>query len=225
MRVLLVEHNHHFHDLIIGSLPHNLYRVDAVFDGMDGYHYLISGLYDVILINNHVPTMNGEDIIRRVRQENHHSPIILYTLKPTPEIIHVQDEFQDVYVVTPCTIEAVLAHVHALRRRLQKDDDESIVRIGNVECNRITGELFHQHKSTSLTNLEWQLLHLLSLNQNRIVSKRQIMQALWGEHSTVDENNVEVYISFLRKKLRSIEANIVIKTTRNRGYSLQITRD
>lgn len=225
MRILLIEPDRHIREVTVDRMRQSHYQVDAVFDGLDGYHYLISDLYDVVILNYDTPSMSGEEIIRRVRHEGHHTPIITFSQNLDSTIIPIQEEFDEVYVVSPFTIETVLSRVHAVRRVLQQEDAGTITQIGNVECNRKTGELCHQDKTIQLTSLELQLLNHLLSNRKSTVSKRQLIQVLWGDNTKRDDNNVEVYISFLRKKLRLIDANVKINTTRNVGYSLRIVKE
>lgn len=223
MRILLVEDEHHLSEAVVHLLQQNNHTVDAVYDGMDGYDYIQSDIYDIVILDVMLPSLNGFDILQRVRQEGYNKPIIMLTARSQIEDkVQGLDYGADDYVSKPFSTEELLARVRALGRRKGMTLEQDDLSIGNIHFNKNTLKLQSDVRTVHLTHLESELFQYLYNNQNLILSKDNIITKLWGYDSDAEDNHVEVYISFLRKKLKYISNQVIIKTTRNVGYGLEV---
>lgn len=223
MRILIIEDEHRLSEAIAHLLQKHNYTVDAVYDGLDGYHYILSDIYDIVILDVMLPSMNGFEILRKVREEGMKTPIIMLTARSQiSDKVQGLDHGADDYLTKPFAMEELLARLRALSRRKDKQFEQDITTIGDIEFNKQTVELYKGDKSVHLTHLESELFQLLLSRRNMITPKEMIIVKLWGYDTDADDNNVEVYISFLRKKLRFISTDVSIKTTRNVGYSIEV---
>jgi len=225
MRILLVEDERRLSEAICHILEKQHYTVDAVYDGSDGYHYIMSGIYDLVILDVNLPKMNGFEVLRRIRDEGNSTLVLMLTARS-----QVDDKVEglnlgaDDYLPKPFATKELLARLKALSRRSQTIEEE-IKSFGDITYDTLNYKLSKNNKSVMLTNLEGQLLDLLITRKNMIISKDMIIQKLWGFDTRADDNNVEVYIFFLRKKLKYLESNVSIKTSRGIGYSLEVKTD
>lgn len=226
MRVLIIEDEKHLSEAIAFLLKKNNYTVDAVYDGLDGYYAIQSNIYDLVILDVMLPSLDGYEILRRVRNEKNAVSILMLTAKA-----QIYDKVQgldlgaDDYLAKPFANEELLARLRALVRRKDKPFESSIVMIGDVSFDKDKLEIYNQNKHVNLTHLEFELLDLLVTRKNTLTSKEIIITKLWGFDTEAEDNNVEVYISFLRKKLSFISKKVKIKTTRNVGYGLEVDKD
>lgn len=224
MRILLVEDEKRLSDAIVHLLKRNNHLVDAVYDGESGYDYIMSDIYDVVILDVMLPKMNGFDVLQKTRQENNQVPIIMLTARSQVEDkVQGLDYGADDYLAKPFETVELLARLRALGRRKATEMVQENFVLGDIEFNQRTLKLNGPSKNVVLSHLESELFMLLYNNQNIITSKETIIVKLWGYDSDAEDNNVEVYISFLRKKLRYVSKNVGIKTTRGVGYSLEVT--
>ena len=223
MRILIVEDETRLAEAIEHILKENKYLVDVVNNGEDGYHYIMSDNYDIVILDVMLPYMNGFEILKKVRQEGILSKIIMLTARA-----EIEDKVfglnlgADDYLPKPFNTKELLARIKALSRRNQNYETD-IKTIGDVLFNASTYVISKGEISITLTHLEGQLLELLLSRKNIITPKESIIVKLWGYDSEADDNNVEVYISFLRKKLKYLNSSVSIKTTRNVGYSIEVS--
>ena len=225
MRLLIIEDEHRLSDAISHILEKNHYHVDAVYDGEDGYHYIMSGIYDLVILDVNLPKMNGFEVLERVRDEGNQTLILMLTARS-----QIDDKVEgltlgaDDYLPKPFATKELLARIKALLRRSQTTIDDVKV-FGDISYDSLNFRLSKEHKSVDLTHLEGQLLDLLMTRKHMIISKDMIISKLWGFDTRADDNNVEVYIFFLRKKLKYLNSDVVIKTSRGIGYSLEVKKD
>lgn len=223
MRILLVEDEKHLSEAIVYLLKKNNYIVDAVYNGIDGYDYIKSDIYDIIILDVMLPLMNGFEILRRVRSEKYQRPIIMLTARSQVEDkVKGLDIGADDYLAKPFNMEELLARLRALERRKSKTIESSELEIGDIIYNKNLLSLVGNNKFVTLSHLENELFSLLLHNRGIILSKDVIITKIWGYDSNAEDNNVEVYISFLRKKLKHLSERVIIKTTRNVGYNLEV---
>lgn len=222
MRILIIEDERRLSEAIAHILKENKYEVDAVYDGEDGYHYLMTDIYDIVILDVNLPKMNGFEILRKVRDEGNKSIILMLTAKA-----EIEDRVKglnlgaDDYLPKPFATKELLARIKALGRRNSSFETDQKV-YGDITYDAENFKLTKQKKSVTLTHLEGLLFDLLLTRKKMITPKDVIITKLWGYDTDADDNNVEVYISFLRKKLRYLESTVTIKTTRNVGYSLEV---
>ena len=223
MRVLLIEDEVHLSEAIVHLLKKNNYTVDAVYDGMDGYDYIMSDIYDIVILDVMLPSMNGFEILQKVREENIAVPIIMLTARSQVEDkISGLDYGADDYLTKPFVMEELLARLRALGRRKNTNIEKNILCLGDVNFDKDKLKLYSTSKNVYLTHLESELFQLLVSRKEMITSKEMIIIKLWGYDSDAEDNNAEVYVSFLRKKLRYVSDTVNIKTTRGVGYSMEV---
>ncbi|GGE68578.1 response regulator transcription factor [Priestia taiwanensis] len=224
MRILLVEDEIGLAEALGQLLKKQHYSVDIVHNGQAGLDYIVSGIYDLILLDIMLPEMDGITILKTIRTQGITTPIILLTAKgDIPDKVSGLDYGADDYVAKPFSTDELLARIRAALRRKGEVVTEDSVTVGDIELNTRSLKLTCKDKELKLILKESLLLELLILRKNTVTSKEQIIEKLWGLDSDVEHNNVEVYISFLRKKLTFLQASIRINTIRGVGYILEVT--
>ncbi len=221
MRILLAEDEKEMSNALVAILKHNNYSVDAVYDGADALDYGLSGIYDVIVLDIMMPKMNGIEVLVKLRGNGIHTPILMLTAKSQIEDrITGLDKGADDYLSKPFAMGELLARIRAMSRR-KTQFTPNLITVGNISLNKETYEISGKNSSMRLGNKEYQMLELLMSNPKRLISTEQFMERIWGYDSEAEINVVWVYISYLRRKLESLEANIKIKAVRGVGYSLE----
>lgn len=221
MRLLLAEDERELSNALVAILKHNHYSVDTVYNGEDALNYAFSENYDGILLDIMMPKMNGIDVVKRIRAKGVDTPILLLTAKSQlDDKITGLDSGADDYLTKPFAMGELLARIRALTRR-KNDFAPNELKIGNITLNRGNFELSSGKETLRLGNKEFQMLEMLMSNPNILISTEKFMDRIWGYDSEAEINVVWVYISYLRKKLTSIGANVQIKATRGLGYSLE----
>ncbi|MGB4661561.1 MAG: response regulator transcription factor [Mobilitalea sp.] len=221
MRILLAEDEKELSNALVAILKHNNYSVDAVYDGADALDYGLSENYDIIILDIMMPKMNGIEVLEKLREKGIHTPILMLTAKSeiSDRIVGL-DKGADDYLSKPFAMGELLARVRAMGRRKSEFTPNLIV-VGNISLNKENYELTNDKASLRLANKEFQMLEMLMTNPKRLISTEQFMERIWGYDSEAEINVVWVYISYLRKKLASLEANVKIKAVRGAGYSLE----
>ncbi len=222
MRVLVVEDEMQLADALSEILKRNMYNVDTAYNGIDGLDNAMSGVYDCIILDIMLPGMNGLEVLRKLRQERISTPVLLLTARSEIEDkINGLDGGADDYLTKPFVTGELLARVRALTRRKGEIVDENRLDYNGLELNKNTCSVMWQGNDVKLSLKEYQIMELLISNPHQILPKERIIEKIWGYESDVEYNNIEVYISFLRKKLSVISAPVQIKTARGIGYSLE----
>lgn len=222
MRILLVEDEEQLSEALGEILEKNNYIVDRVFNGEDGFDYILSDIYDVIILDIMLPKMNGLDVLKEARKEEIDTPIILLTAKgDISDKVTGLDLGADDYLPKPFYTEELLARIRALARRKGEVINDNSLIFNDLILNINTLELTCNKKSVKLTVKESALLELLINRAGMISNKDHIITKLWGFDSEAEHNNVEVYVSFIRRKLAFLKSKVVIKAIRNMGYILE----
>ena len=225
MRLLLIEDEIHLAEAISQILKKNNYTVDTVHDGEAGYDYGMSQIYDMILLDIMLPKMNGIEVLKALRKEGVTIPILMLTAKgEIGDRVAGLDNGADDYLPKPFATEELLARIRALFRRKGDIQTRIEMTIGDISLNPSTLILAKDSHAIKLTLKESELLEYLILRKGLIASKELIIDKLWGYDSEAEHNNVEVYISFLRKKLNFLKSNVSITTTRGVGYALEVNK-
>lgn len=223
MRVLVVEDEKYLAEALSHILVRNNYTVDTVNDGEAGLDYALSDIYDAIILDIMLPKLNGLDVLKALRSENISTPVILLTAKSeVSDKIKGLDCGADDYLPKPFDTGELLARLRALTRRkgeVLANNNELL--IGDIHLDRNSMKLYSAERETSLTKKEFELLEYLIINKAMVVSKEQIIEKLWGFDSEAEANYVEVYVSFLRKKLAFVSKNVTISTLRGIGYKIK----
>lgn len=225
MRILVVEDEKKIADGLEAVLRREGYEVDTVYDGLNGLDYMLSNIYDLVLLDIMLPGINGLDILKAVRSEGISSPVILLTARSrTEDKILGLDGGADDYLTKPFDASELLARIRA-RTRVGTDLNQDRIAAGDIWLEKSTQRLGGRSNSVKLGNKEFQLLECLMINRNQIMPRDLLITKVWGPLEAAEYNNLEVYISFLRKKLRFVKASVEIVTTKGVGYSLEEKKD
>ena len=220
MRVLIVEDERNLAETLQQMLKKNRFDSDICPDGEKGLQYAREGSYDLIILDVMLPKMSGFSVVEELRREGNRTPVLMLTARSgVDDYVHGLDLGADYYLTKPFEMQELLACVRALvRRRGEVVLDE--LKFGDLVLSKSTGELTCGERRIRLGKKEFSIMHLLMTNGNVLVSKEQILHNAWGIESEAEDNNVEVYISFLRKKLRFLHTAVQITTQRKFGYKL-----
>lgn len=224
MRLLLAEDERELSDALVAILKHNNYSVDAVYDGQDALDYLQAQEYDGAILDIMMPKMDGLTVLKKIREQGNPVPVLLLTAKTTvDDRVTGLDAGADDYLGKPFAMKELLARIRAMTRR-QTEVSQPVLQYGNITLNRATFELSTTMDSLRLANKEFQMLEMLMSNPGQIISTERFMEKIWGYDSETEINVVWVYISYLRKKLSGVGADVEIKAIRNQGYSLEVRK-
>lgn len=220
MRLLLAEDEEEMSNALVKILKSNNYSVDAVYNGNDALDYIESEIYDGVILDIMMPGMSGIEVLKEARASGIKTPVLLLTAKSEiDDRVEGLDSGADDYLTKPFAMKELLARVRALTRRREEVVDSSL-EFGNVSLDRLTFQVTTPNGSAKLGNKDFQMLEMLITNPGQIISVDQFMDKIWGYDSEAELNVVWVYVSNLRKKLKSLGADITIKAHRGIGYSL-----
>lgn len=223
MRILIVEDEMHLAEALSQILKKNNYTVDAVNDGEAGLDNALSDIYDIIVLDIMLPKMDGISILKNIRKEGISTPVILLTAKgEITDKVRGLDSGADDYLAKPFASEELLARIRALSRRKGEVIPDGTLKFADIELNTQTLKLSKGGKEVKITLKESELLEFLITRKGMTTSKELIIEKLWGYDSDAEDNHVEVYISFLRKKLQFLNSEASINTVRNLGYILEV---
>lgn len=222
MRLLLAEDEEDLSKALVAVLKYNNYSVDAVYDGEEALSYIEAGNYDGVILDIMMPKLDGISVLKKVRANGNSIPILLLTAKAEiDDKVEGLDSGADDYLTKPFSMKELLARIRVMTRR-QSDTTDSILRYGNISLNRATYILSCGEKEIRLSNKEYQMLEMLLANPGQVISTQQFMEKIWGFDSDTELNVVWVNISYIRKKLASIGASVLIKAIRGLGYSVEV---
>lgn len=221
MRLLLAEDERSLARALTVLLRKNNYEVDAVYDGEEAMAYLGSGNYDGAILDIMMPKRDGIDVLCQLRRQGNRLPVLLLTAKSEVDdkVLGLDSGAND-YLTKPFASQELLARIRAMTRA-QSSQTSSVLQMGNITMDQRTYELSSPTGSFRLANREFQILELLMQNPGNLISAERLMEKIWGYDSETEISVVWVYISYLRKKLSALGANIQIRATRNVGYCLE----
>ena len=220
MQILIVEDDIRLAQAVGKILEENNYQVDMVHDGQSGFDYAESGIYDVVILDVMLPKMDGFEVVKELRRANIDTPVLLLTARSQiPDKIEGLDSGADDYMTKPFSPAELLAHLRALTRRTGQVIFETLT-FEDLELNLESHDLSKSGKSINLSFKEFSIINILMANPGQIVSKETLISKVWGVESSAVDNNVEAYISFLRKKLKFLGSATQIETIRKVGYRL-----
>lgn len=222
MRLLLAEDELALSKALKVILERNHYSVDAVYDGQEALEYLSAGNnYDGIILDIMMPKIDGITVLKEIRRQGNLIPVILLTAKSEidDKVLGLDAGAND-YLTKPFNTRELLARIRAMTRT-QTVQTNSLLQMGNVTLDQATYELSTPSGSYRLANKEFQMMEMLMSNQKNLISSERFMEKIWGYDSETEMNVVWVYVSYLRKKLTALHANIRIKAMRNAGYTLE----
>lgn len=224
MRLLLAEDEKALSKALVKIFEKNNYSVDAVYDGEDALAHIASNNYDAAILDIMMPKTDGITVLKKVRASGNQLPILMLTAKAEIDdrVLGLDSGAND-YLPKPFDSRELLARIRCMTRG--RDETDTKLRMGNISLDRATFELASAAGSFRLANKEYQLMELFLLNPRQFFSSERIMEKIWGFDSESEINVVWVYISYLRKKLTALGANIQIKASRNVGYCLENADD
>lgn len=222
MKILLIEDEKFLADPLVEILKRNNYAVDHVCDGTNGLDYALSNVYDVILLDIMLPKLNGIALLKEFRKVNKLTPVIMLTARgELSDKITGLDCGADDYIAKPFHTDELLARIRAVSRRKNEIVSENgTLSFGDLTLSTSLLRLSSSTADVALTLRESELMEYLMRNSSMVVSKERLIEKLWGFNSEAEDNHVEVYISFLRKKLSHINSKVSIVTIRGVGYKL-----
>ncbi len=223
MKLLLVEDERRMAQALCEILRQENYEVDHYADGISGLDAVLSDIYDIIILDVMLPGMNGYDIARKARAEGIHTPILMLTAKSElDDKVTGLDSGADDYLTKPFMTKELLARLRALGRRNINSTDGSLTFADiKLDTSSLTLSCTTNGQSVKLSEKEFHILEYLIANQGQILNREQLALKIWGYESDAEYNNVEVYMSFTRKKLAFVGAKATIKAIRGIGYELR----
>ena len=221
MRVLIIEDEHKIANALKRVFQQEHYAVDVCYDGEEGLAMGTNQPYDIMIIDLGLPKKNGLEVIKELRQQSVHTPVIVLTAKgSTSEKVAGLDAGADDYILKPFAMDEVLARVRALLRR-PADQQTTVLEAEDLTLNTTTYEVKRGGKVIPLTSKEFSLLEYLLRNKGRPLSKDEIIGHVWDYDADVLPNTVEVYIRYLRQKIDDPFDKPIIHTARGFGYSVK----
>ena len=222
MKILIIEDEKLLADSVKMLLERKGFEVECVYDGKTGEQYAELGVYDLLILDVMMPEMDGYQVAREVRAKRCSTPILMLTAKSGLEDrIEGLNAGADYYLTKPFDTRELLACINALLRRQGGQVDE--MSFGNTTLDLSTGILSCGDKSIRLSDREFDMMRFLLQSREKNLSKEVLLVRIWGFESNATENHVEVYVGFLRKKLRSIGSDIRIEAIRRQGYHLEVS--
>ncbi len=221
MRILVVEDEKRLADTLCELLTYHSYLVDAAYNGETGLDNALTGIYDAVILDVMMPKKNGFQVVKELREAGLNTPVLLLTAKSeTSDKVEGLDRGADYYLTKPFEAEELLACLRALLRRQEEIITEKLS-LGELTLNLSSCELSCGARSIRLSSKEFEIMRLLLSNAGNVVPKETLLLKAWGYDSQAEDNHVEVYISFLRKKLLHIHCPVTIESARRLGYYLK----
>ena len=222
MRILIVEDEVRLAATLRDLLEMAGYTADVRHDGESGLDEALTGIYDVMVLDVMLPKMDGFQVLRSLRSEGNTTPVLMLTARSdTDDKVTGLDAGADYYLTKPFEPKELLACVRALCRRQPELREEGVLHCGDLRLEQSSFSLFCGDKSMRLSRKEYDMMEILMRSQKNVVSKETLLVKVWGYESDAEDNNVEVYISFLRRKLTHLGSGVKIRTIRMVGYCLE----
>lgn len=220
MRILVVENDIMLAKSIVKTLEKNNYSTDVVHNGEDAIAYIATENYDAIVLETVIPRVDGITVLKKVREAKNNVPIIILSTKESVEdkVLGLDCGAND-YMTKPFDYRELLARIRVITRT--QDAVDTKIYCGNLSLDRATFRLASESGSIRLANKEFQILEILFRNPSHIISSDIFMERIWGDEAHAELNVIWVYISYLRKKMLDLGANIRIKAVRNAGYTIE----
>jgi len=226
MKILIIEDEYSLADAIAETLKKENFTIEIISDGQEGEDEALTNVYDLILLDVMLPHKNGFEILKELRGEKISTPIIMLTAKS--EIYDKLEGLEngaDDYITKPFHMKELVARIKVILKRKANLEDANIVEYGDLKLNLKTGKMSANQNEITINGKELELLETLLMNKNQIINRETLANKIWGYYSDTEYNNVEVYVSFLRKKLKILKSNVKIKAVRGIGYKLEVEND
>ncbi len=224
MRILIVEDEFNLADAIKSRLEKEKYEVDISSDGEEGLYNALSNIYDLIILDVMLPITNGFEILKEIKKNNIESKVIMLTAKSElDDKLNGLNGGADDYITKPFHMDELIARVNIQLRKEYSKNSEDLICVSDIELNLRTYVLkcTTTNETIEISGKEFMILEYLMQNKNIVISKDQIYDKIWGLDNEIESNNLEAYLSFLRKKLNVIGSKVNIKAVRGLGYKLE----
>ncbi|MGI5987301.1 response regulator transcription factor [uncultured Oscillibacter sp.] len=226
MRVLIVEDEVRLAATLQDLMELDGYAADVCHDGESGLDNALSGIYDVVILDVMLPKMDGFSVLRQLRASGSAVPVLMLTARSElSDRVSGLDQGADYYLTKPFEPKELMACVRALGRRQPELRNTDQIQCADLTLEKSAFTLSCGERSVRLSRREFDMMELLMLNQKQVITKESLLLKIWGYESDAEDNNVEVYISFLRKKLDHLHSQVRIKTIRMVGYCLEFPKD
>ena len=224
MRVLIVEDEVRLASTLQDLLDMNGYTADVCHDGESGLDNALSGIYDVVLLDVMLPKMDGFTVLRNLRFAGNAVPVLMLTARSElSDRVEGLDCGADYYLTKPFEPKELLACIRALTRRQPELRSSDTVEFGDLKLDKSAFTLSCGNRQLRLSRKEFDMMDLLMRNRDMVLTKETLLLKIWGYESDAEDNNVEVYVSFLRKKLDHLRSKVKVKTIRMVGYCLEVS--
>lgn len=222
MRLLIIEDNQNLADVLSLQLQHEGFETDCIYHGADAVFYALQNVYDVIILDRMLPGMDGLTILKLLRENQIHTPVILATaLDSIEERITGLNCGADDYIIKPYDIRELIARIYALVRRPSNLENVKTLSFGDLVFDLAEGNLSVGERKIHLSKRERLLLEYFLKNPNQTLSRQLIYTRIWGIDGEVEDGNLDTYIYYLRKHLRSLGSHVQISTVHGTGYKLE----
>ena len=226
MKILIIEDEYSLADAIAETLKNENFTVEIETDGEEGENKALTNVYDVILLDVMLPSKNGFEILKELRKEKNQTPIIMLTAKSEIyDKLNGLENGADDYITKPFHMKELVARVKVVLKRKIDIENTDILEYEDLKLDIRTGKMKSQNNEIAINGKELDLLEMLLLNKKQIVNRELLANKIWGYNSEAEYNNVEVYVSFLRKKLKLIKSKVKIKAVRGIGYKMEVEDD
>lgn len=226
MKILIIEDEFSFADAIAETLKKENFAVEIITDGQAGEEAALTNVYDLILLDVMLPHKNGFEILKELRREKVTTPVIILTAKS--EIYDKLEGLEngaDDYITKPFHMKELVARVKIILKRNSNLEDTDIIEFADLKLDLKTGKMSCRENEIIINGKELELLETLLINKKTIINREVLANKIWGYDSDAEYNNVEVYVSFLRKKLKILKSKVKIKAVRGIGYKLEENND
>ena len=225
MNILIIEDEYSLADAIAETLKNEKFNVDIEINGEDGENEALTENYDLILLDVMLPKKNGFDILRTLGQAKIKTPVIMLTAKSEIEDkLNGLEHGADDYITKPFAMRELMARIKAVLKRTNNIENTECLQYGDLVLDIKNAKLKSHNNEIQISGKELELLEQLLINKNQISSRESLAQRIWGYESDTEYNNVEVYITFVRRKLKLIESKVYIKAIRGVGYKLEFVK-
>lgn len=225
MKILIIEDDRELARSIKFQLEKENFSVDLCHDGEEGLYYIQERMHDLVILDRMLPHMDGISLLKEARRTHISTPVIFLTaLGELDDKIRGLECGADDYMIKPFAFEELLARIHCLMRRPGKWNDSAILRLGDISFDPESNQLSKNKQSCTLSKRESDLLEIFLRNPGQTLTRSMLLNRVWGIDSDVENGNLDNYIHFLRRRLKSIDSTLNLKTIRSVGYCLEVFR-
>ena len=222
MKILIIEDEYSLADAIAETLKKENFTVKIITDGQEGEDEALTNVYDLILLDVMLPHKNGFEILKGLRKEKVSTPIIILTAKSEIyDKLNGLENGADDYITKPFHMKELVARIKVILKRNSNLEDTDIIEFSDLKLDLKTGKMSCGENEITINGKELELLETLLINRNQIINRETLANKIWGYYSDAEYNNVEVYVSFLRKKLKILNSKVKIKAVRGIGYKME----